>query len=73
MAKPSKLWRLVPQQPALRESLSRDIGVSPVMAQVLINRGINDAEEARLFLGGGPETMGDPLALKGMEDRKSVV
>ncbi|MDT8901025.1 single-stranded-DNA-specific exonuclease RecJ [Anaeroselena agilis] len=67
MAKPGKIWRVVPARDELAARLARNLGVSPVVAQVLVNRGISDEAEARLFLRGGRETLPDPFLMLGME------
>jgi single-stranded-DNA-specific exonuclease len=65
MVNPAKLWRILPPS-AARETLSRDLGISPLVAQLLVNRGYEDVTAAQLFLHGGAETLGDPFLLKGV-------
>lgn len=67
MARPAKKWRILPAQTDLRANLGRELGISPVVAQVLINRGIGDAASAACFLHAGAESLGDPFLLMGME------
>ena len=43
-------WRLKPHDPVRIESLSRAPGISPLVAQLLINRGIEDPQRAVAFL-----------------------
>lgn len=66
MARPGKLWRVVPPCTELATRLARNLGVSPVVAQVLVNRGISDEAEARRFLHGGREALPDPYLMLGM-------
>jgi single-stranded-DNA-specific exonuclease len=66
MAKPGKLWRVVHTGAELAARLARVLGVSPVVAQVMVNRGISDEAEARRFLHGGPESLPDPNLMLGM-------
>ena len=40
-------WRLKPHDPARIAALSREAGVSPLVAQLLLNRGIDDPAQAR--------------------------
>jgi len=48
--KPNALrWRLAPADPAA-EGLGRQLGTSPLVAQVLLNRGLADPDAARAFL-----------------------
>lgn len=66
MARPGKLWRVAPAGAAAAR-LAHDLDVSPVIAQVLVNRGFDDAAAARRFLRGGIETLPDPFLMLGME------
>ena len=66
MAKAAKTWRIFPVMPDLRKLLGRELGISPVVAQILINRGITDPVAAEQFLRGGTEGFGDPNLLLGM-------
>lgn len=61
-------WTVCPPDPAAQESLSRALGISPLLAQLLLNRGLRDPEEARIFLDGGLEDLQDSFALPGMAD-----
>lgn len=63
-----KNWEIKNIDFELRMSLSRELDVAPVIAQLLINRNIVDAEEARLFLSTDISGMHDPFLLKGMEE-----
>ena len=45
-------WRLRPHDPARILALSRGSGLSPLVAQLLINRGIDDPRRATSFLVG---------------------
>ncbi len=67
MARPDKLWRIGPECTEQVARLARGLGVSPVVAQVLVNRGVCDEDTARLFLHGGREALPDPYLLLGME------
>jgi single-stranded-DNA-specific exonuclease len=67
MAKLGRLWRLAPVETKLRNSLSRSLGISEIVAQVLINRGIADDKSARDFLYSGIERLVDPYQMKDMD------
>lgn len=67
MAQIGKRWRVYPPQYSLSLELGREIGVSPVVAQVLINRGICDADAAQRFLQAGTDVIGDPWLMKDMD------
>lgn len=48
--------------------LSEALSLSPLLASLLLNRGINTAEEANLFLKGNMEDLHDPFLLLGMTE-----
>ncbi|MGB9661972.1 MAG: single-stranded-DNA-specific exonuclease RecJ [Moorellaceae bacterium] len=64
---PDALWEIPKPDFILQSTLARALGISPVTAQVLINRGIRTAEEAKVFLRGGIEALSSPYALPDME------
>lgn len=49
------------------KELGRELGVSPVTATVLINRGYDSVEKAERFLTGDLSQLHDPFLLAGME------
>ncbi len=63
----AKAWRFHPQRPDVRDVLARALGVSPVLAQLLANRGIVDPTEARAFLRPSLDTLADPFLLPDMD------
>ncbi len=63
----SARWLLPTPDPALRKALSERLGVSPITAQVLINRGVRQPEAARAFLNPQLSDLADPALLHGME------
>ena len=67
MAKPAKVWRVVPPCADLAAELGKELDISPVVAQVLVNRGMADADAARRFLHGGVEVLPDPRQMLGMD------
>lgn len=67
MGGPSRArWRLLPQDPAHRDRLAPALGLSPIVAQILINRGLGDAAAARAFLDAGSAEPTPPSDLPGM-------
>ena len=50
MRRPDARFEIAPYDYAAAERLGRELGVSPVLAQVLVRRGMGDAEAARSFL-----------------------
>ncbi len=62
----SARWLLPAADPALCDSLSSQLAISPVTAQVLINRGLRDPEAAHTFLNPQLNDLADPDLLPGM-------
>jgi len=63
MPKIRKSWRVMPENIPLKKELSDSLGISDIIAQVLVNRGIMDKSIAEEFLFGGQEKLGDPYLL----------
>src|SRR4030095_11822533 len=47
--------------------LTESLGLSPITARVLVNRGINSADEAKRFLAPSAEDLLDPFLLPDIE------
>ncbi len=62
-----------PQTRAAVEAVSRGLGVSRVMAQLLVNRGYRDAESARRFLCMESELLCDPFSFADIEPALSRI
>src|SRR3990167_4570770 len=62
-----KSWFVKKPDYRLQEVLSRELNISPIIAQVLINRGITDASSATKFLKPDLNTLHDPFLLKDMD------
>ena len=60
-------WRPLPPDPAACLLLSRATGLSPVVAQVLYNRGLTTPAAAEAFLSAGRGQILDPFLLKDMD------
>jgi single-stranded-DNA-specific exonuclease len=58
-------WRVKPHDPARIRELSRSSGLSPLVAQILLNRGIDDPMRARSFLEARMSSLHDPELLPG--------
>ena len=62
----TKIWDIrqsdIPQHRLLSESL----GISSIIAQLLLNRGIQDINQAKTFLTGDIAELYDPFLMKGM-------
>lgn len=64
--KKRKIWQLNEFNKAEAERLAKEVGVSPLVAGILLNRGVKDAEAAREFLYGSAEPYHDPFLMKDM-------
>lgn len=62
----STRWRLRPHDPSRINTLSREANVSPLLAQLLINRGVEDPALAGLFLQAKLSHLNDPETLPGV-------
>ena len=47
------VWRVHPASPLKAESLARAVGIHPITAQFLLNRGIDNADAAQRFFSAG--------------------
>src|SRR3954453_12338867 len=68
VAPPSKTWRLLPRDGAAAGSLARSLNVSPLVAQLLINRGVSGPDAARRFLDAPLSGLHPPDALPGLRE-----
>jgi len=60
-------WSLIQTDPALAKKLSVPLGIYPLIAQLLVNRGVKDPEQARDFLKPDLSHLTDPYLLPGMD------
>jgi single-stranded-DNA-specific exonuclease len=58
-------WRLRPHEPERIAALSQGAGVAPLIAQLLLNRGIDEPATAREFLDARLTHLHDPATLPG--------
>jgi single-stranded-DNA-specific exonuclease len=68
-----KKWFVRKTNPEFVSYLARESSVSPALAQVLINRGINTPEDVKLFLECTTSDMRDPYEFKGMKEAVSAI
>ena len=61
----ARTWHLRPHDRGAVDRLGREAGVTPVVAQLLLNRGISDAEQAKRFLMAPFKGLHDPCLLPG--------
>lgn len=63
----ARKWSFHPHDATMIRRLSDQLQVSPLLAQVLIARGMSDAEAARAFLNAKLSDLNDPALLPGVE------
>jgi single-stranded-DNA-specific exonuclease len=61
----AKTWRLLPHEPDALNRLAGELGVSPVVAQLLFNRGLRESAVARKFLDAPLTGLHPPHTLPG--------
>src|SRR4051794_10117381 len=61
-------WRIRPFDRQRVEALSREAGLPPLVAQLLINRGVAEASQARAYLDARRGDLHDPESLPGAAD-----
>ncbi|MEN8148342.1 MAG: single-stranded-DNA-specific exonuclease RecJ [Planctomycetota bacterium] len=61
-------WQVPRPEPDAARALAADLGVSPILGQVLLNRGLSDADAARAFLAPSMDSLADPSEMPGMGD-----
>lgn len=66
--KKSKKWIVRERDHARAGQLASPLGVSPIVAHLLIARGYEDAESARSFLNPTLNQLHDPFLMRGMSD-----
>ena len=64
--KKHKIWQFNEFNREEAERLAQQAGVSPLVAGILLNRGIKDAKSVREFLYGSAEPYHDPFLMKDM-------
>ncbi|MBN1848022.1 MAG: single-stranded-DNA-specific exonuclease RecJ [Deltaproteobacteria bacterium] len=67
-----KLWKLMPPSPR-SDSLAAELGLPPLIAQLLINRGIMDKHSAESFFSPRLSDLMDPMLLKNMDKAIEVI
>jgi single-stranded-DNA-specific exonuclease len=64
----AKVWRLLPHDRDAIERLASELRVSPVVAQLLLNRDLTSPDAARRFLHAPLTGLHAPMSLPGMPD-----
>ena len=60
-------WVTAPQQPVLTEFLAKELKISPLLAQCLLNRGLSEPEPIRRFLDPKLKSLADPFLIPNLE------
>jgi single-stranded-DNA-specific exonuclease len=68
-----KILRIASPKPTLQNLLSSKLGISKVLAQVLLNRGINNPQEARIFLDADTGSLLDPYTFREMRQAVAII
>jgi len=59
-------WTIAPSQPALADFLAKELGISALLAQCLLNRGLSEPEPITRFLQPRLQNLADPFLLPNM-------
>ena len=59
-------WSPAPPQPALADFLAKEMKISPLLAQCLLNRGLSEPEPIKRFLEPRLKNLADPFLLPNM-------
>jgi single-stranded-DNA-specific exonuclease len=62
-----KRWLVNRTNPDFIQYLSKTASVSPIIAQILVNRGIKTAPDIARFLRGEIQDLSDPMSISGMQ------
>ena len=73
MTQSHKILKIASLDIPLQKKLSADLGISPVLAQILINRHIKDSFAAQKFLNAGVEDLLDAALFKDMAKAVNLV
>ncbi len=65
-----KIWNIKKINTKKQRSFAKDLGISPTLAQILLNRGIQTKDQARSYLHDDISKCFDPFLFKGM--RKAI-
>src|SRR5271168_4154288 len=68
VAIPLKSWHLLPHDRSAVEGLARSLRLSPLVAQLLLNRGVQEADEAERFLNAPLNGLHPPNLLPGIPE-----
>lgn len=58
---PNQRWYIFPERPEIAQILSQTTGLNRIVAQILLNRGIETPEQAETFLNPDSQTLPEPM------------
>lgn len=64
----SKKWTIYKRDPELQLYLAKELNISPLIAQLLINREITDLHQAKVFLSAALSDLHSPFLMKDMKE-----
>jgi len=62
-----KTWKVKTEDASLRDKIARELSISPIVAQLLLNRNIRTLSEAGYFLNPSLLSLHDPFLMKDMD------
>jgi len=69
----NKILNIVSSDSRLQQTLSQELGISKILSQILVNRGINNAQDAEKFLNPGLGDLLDPYTFADMHKAVELV
>lgn len=63
-----KHWQIKQSNPSLQDVFNKSLDVSPIISQLIINRGITDIQIAKAFLKGDVSELFNPFLMDGMHE-----
>lgn len=68
-----KILKIASPNPHLQNTLSRELNISKILTQLLINRGIKSTDEADKFLNAGTDHLLDPFLFSDMRNAVNLI
>jgi single-stranded-DNA-specific exonuclease len=62
-----KRWSITETNPAVVRELSKGVGIDPLLATVLVQRGMSDVDQARVFFNPVISDLHDPFLMRDMD------
>jgi len=68
-----KKWMISPYNSQLQLKISEELNISPVLAQLCINRGMSTIREVENFIGTSPNEVHDPFTFRHMRQAVNLI